>query len=554
MRKSGMAGQPLVSVVVPFLNSETFLEECIESVLNQTYGSWELLLVDDGSRDGSTAVARRYAQHHPERIRYFEHPGHVNRGTSASRNLGMQHARGKLIAFLDADDVWLPHKLAEQVALIEHYPDAGLLYGRAESWYSWTGDPSDAERDTVPPLGVEPDSLLRPHELLQAMLTREARSPDPSSMLVRREVAEAIGGWEEGFPGMYDDQVFVAKLNLRAPVLASNHCWIRYRRHPDSCYSVAKANGSRRQARITYLRWIKEHLVRERLRDSELWQIAERELKKDRGSALHRVRSYITRVRPGAVTALKRGASILPPPLRHWMRTRWRGEEHVPPAGYVRFGSLRRLAPISRKWGKDRGGLPIDRYYIERFLAAHASDIRGRVLEVGDDVYTNQFGGAAVEHSDVLHAAAGNPKATIIGDLTDAEHVPSNAFDCVILTQVLQFIDDPQAAIRTLNRILRPDGVLLLTASGISQISRFDMERWGEFWRFTTLSLQRLLTSEFPVDGVRVESFGNVLASVAFLHGLAAHELRQEELDYQDPDYQLLIAAWARKPSAEKSL
>ncbi len=546
-----MTGQPLVSVVVPFLNSESFLEEAIQSVWDQTYGSWELLLVDDGSRDGSTEVARRNAQHHPERVRYLEHPGHVNRGTSASRNLGMRHARGKLIAFLDADDVWLPRKLAEQVELIERYPEAGMLYGRTEKWYSWTGDPLDAERDTVSPLGVEPDSLLGRSALLQGMLTRTARAPDPSCMLVRREIADAIGGWEESFPGMYDDQVFVAKLNLRASVLVSHHCWSRYRRHPESCVSVARANGTHRQERIKYLKWVKSHLARHRLRGSDVWQVAQRELQAARGPVLPGLRSRVKRAVPRAFVTLARAGGALPISLRQWMRAHWWGEESVPPAEHVRFGDLRRLVPISRKWGKDRGGLPIDRYYIERFLANHASDIRGCVLEVGDDVYTHQFGGTRVEHSDVLHAQPGNPKATLIADLTDAQHLPTERFDCIVFTQVLQVIADPQAALNTLHRILRPGGVLLMTASGICQISRYDMDRWGEYWRFTTLSMQRLLTLTFPASHVRVESFGNVLVSVAFLHGLAAQELEQRELEYWDPDYQLLIAGRAQRPSVD---
>src|SRR5712691_5482543 len=133
------------------------------------------------------------------------------------------------------------------------------------------------------------------------------------------------------------------------------------------------------------------------------------------------------------MTALRDSALLSVIRLRAW----WRGEEYVPPAGHVRFGHLRRLAPISRRWGKDRGGQPIDRYYIERFLAAHAADIRGRVLEVGDDTYTRRYGGDGVQEIDVLHAFPGNPKATIVADLAqDDDRLPPAAFDCVILTQV----------------------------------------------------------------------------------------------------------------------
>lgn len=219
-----------------------------------------------------------------------------------------------------------------------------------------------------------------------------------------------------------------------------------------------------------------------------------------------------------------------------------------PPIGGVHFGALRRFSPIGRVFGYDRGPQSVARYYIDRFLNGHAEDVRGRVLEIGDNTYTFRLGGIQVTQSDVLHARAGNPAATIVADLTQAEEIPENTFDCIILPQTLQCIYDVRAAMRHLERILKPRGVLLATLSGISQISRYDMDRWGEFWRFTTLSAQQLLEEFFPSDHIKVESRGNVLAAIALLHGLASRELRQEELDYYDPDYQVIITVRAVKP------
>lgn len=219
----------------------------------------------------------------------------------------------------------------------------------------------------------------------------------------------------------------------------------------------------------------------------------------------------------------------------------------------VRWGILRRLIPVSRVFGLDRGQ-PIDRYYIENFLARHAEDIQGHVLEIGDDTYTRKFGGERVSRSDVLHAWAGNPKATIVADLTCADHIPSDTFDCIIFTQTLQFIYDGRAALKTLYRILKPGGVLLATFPGISQISRYDMDRWGDYWRFTTLSARRLLEEVFPPGCVQVEAQGNVLTAIAFLHGLAAHELTPEELDYHDPDYQVLIGMRVARVAGSKAV
>jgi SAM-dependent methyltransferase len=215
----------------------------------------------------------------------------------------------------------------------------------------------------------------------------------------------------------------------------------------------------------------------------------------------------------------------------------------------VDFGQLRRVTPISSIFGYDRGR-PIDRYYIERFLSAHASDIRGHILEFGDDSYTRSFGGDRVKKTDVLHAREGNPRATIVGDLTSAEHIPSGTFDCVICTQVLMYVYRIGTAIRTLQRILKPGGVLLATLPGISQIARGDMEQWGEYWRFTTMSAERLFAEVFPPEEIKVAGYGNVLAAVAFLHGLAAEELEPEELDYNDSNYEVSITVRAVKPDA----
>ena len=235
--------------------------------------------------------------------------------------------------------------------------------------------------------------------------------------------------------------------------------------------------------------------------------------------------------------------ALVPPSLRP--RPAARAHTTVPPAvGRVRFGDFRRLEPLSRDFGYDRG-LPVDRHYIEAFLAAHADDVRGRVLEIGDDAYTRRFGGTRVTRRDVLHLNAVEG-ATFVGDLVRADDIPSNAFDCVILTQTLHLIYDVRAALATVHRVLKPGGQLLATAPGISQISR---DQWREYWcwSFTSRSLGRLLSEAFPGGEAAVAAHGNVLAATAFLYSLAAEELRPDELAHRDPAYEMLLTARARK-------
>ena len=178
--------EPLVSVITIFLNAERFIQEAIESVFAQTGDNWELLLVDDGSTDSSTQIALRYTQQYPEKVLYFEHNGHKNRGMSASRNLGISKANGEYIAFLDADDVWLPQKLKRQVAILCSQPDAVMVCGPSQWWYSWTGNIEDIQRDYTREISIRYDNRFKPPIFLSLFLPNKARTPAPCSVLARR--------------------------------------------------------------------------------------------------------------------------------------------------------------------------------------------------------------------------------------------------------------------------------------------------------------------------------------------------------------------------------
>ena len=211
-----------------------------------------------------------------------------------------------------------------------------------------------------------------------------------------------------------------------------------------------------------------------------------------------------------------------------------------------RLGYLRRLLQVGRTLGFDQGQC-IDRYYIEKFLASHAMDVRGSVLEIGDDTYTQRFGGGRVTRSDILHKTGDNPGATIVADLACANNIAEDSFDCIILTQTLQYIYDLKAAIITLYRILKPGGVVLATIPGIAYISRYDLEHWGEYWRLTNLSAKALFAEVFPPENVEAQSYGNLLTATAFLCGLPADGFKPEELDSNHPDFQVLISVRAVK-------
>lgn len=271
---------PLVSCIINFLNTEKFLAEAIESVFAQSYEHWELILVDDGSTDNSTGIARQYARQHPGRVRYLEHDRHKNRGTSASRNLGIAHAEGKYIAFLDSDDIWLPHKLKTQVALLETHPEAGMVYGALYYWYGWTGKPEDVERDRVAEIWNFPhESLVRYPEYLPLFLREQVLIPSPTNLLVRREVAGQAGGFEDDFRDLFDDQIFVVKMSIAAPVLLIQGVYEKWRRHEGSItYISENITGEGERMRPVFLNSVEKYLLDSGVKDAVLWWTLKKEL------------------------------------------------------------------------------------------------------------------------------------------------------------------------------------------------------------------------------------------------------------------------------------
>ncbi|HET9798430.1 MAG TPA: glycosyltransferase family 2 protein [Gemmatimonadaceae bacterium] len=268
--------RPLVSAILIFLNGRRFLGEAIESVLAQRYGEWELLLVDDGSTDGASDIAREYAERHAGRIRYLEHAGHRNLGMSASRNAGLREARGHFVALLDADDVWLPEKLATQVALMAEQPAAQMTFGPTRFWFGWTGSSADAARDSIRALRAPP-GLHRPPGMLRLFLAGRALTPATCSVLIRRDALAATGGFEERFTGLYEDQAFFVKAFLKLACYVTTDVLDLYRQHDTS--HMADAVRTNRyshtgptRAMFELYAWCARYLLRERVTDLGLWR------------------------------------------------------------------------------------------------------------------------------------------------------------------------------------------------------------------------------------------------------------------------------------------
>jgi glycosyltransferase involved in cell wall biosynthesis len=267
--------RPLVSVIIAFLNEERFLVEAIESILKQDYKHWELLLVDDGSTDESTAIALKYSANSDGKIIYCEHEGHINKGLSASRNLGIKQAKGTLIAFLDGDDLWLPLKLTNQVSIFEQNPQIDMIAEATDYWYSWD---NPAAKNVIIPVGVAPDKIYNPPQLMVELYPLgKGDAPCTCSLLVKKESITDVGGFEEAFKTMYEDQAFLTKIYLQKKVYISSACNNRYRQRPDSMLHTVQIAGYHR-IRKYFLLWLETYFSKKQINDTLLKNLLKKAL------------------------------------------------------------------------------------------------------------------------------------------------------------------------------------------------------------------------------------------------------------------------------------
>jgi glycosyltransferase involved in cell wall biosynthesis/SAM-dependent methyltransferase len=534
-----MTATPVISVIITCYNYGHYLAQAIASVVQQTYTTTEILVVDDGSTDNTREVAARHPQ-----VKYIYQQ---NQGLSAARNTGIAQSTGEYLVFLDADDWLLPDALAINLALFRQAPTIAFCYGGYTAMYE-TG----RELVLLPPPSDQPflDLLAKGNFIAMIATVMFAR-------WVFYEVTfnTALARCED-----YDLYLSIT----RHHAVQQHHALLAaYRIHGEamsasiprmlaSALDVLRKHGATLQAPaekaafqqgLTFWKTYYKTEFRILLDNSNsiaYWSAMEFFLKyaprtgldyteKKMKSAL---KSAIKTVLPAvAVRGLRR---LKPLPMLE-----------VPLVGTVNSGDFKRLAPFCDNFGFERGG-PVDRYYIEEFLAREAASIRGRVLEIGDNSYTMQYGAEAVDQSDVLHIDAASPHATFVGDLSNAPQLPTEAFDCIVLTQTLQFIYDFRAALATCYRILKPGGTLLLTVPGLSPI---DKGEWQDiwYWSFTDKALARLMADLLPETDVTITTYGNVRVATAFLYGMGLGEITPEELAYQDKQYQVINAVKAVK-------
>ena len=520
------SSSPLVSIVITTYNHAQFLPEAVESALGQIVRPAEVIVVDDGSNDDPGSVVGRYPD-----VRLIRQP---NQGLAAARNTGWQAAHGRYVVFLDADDRLLPEALGSNLRRFEERPECAFAYGGydyidANGRYLSSPAPNLVGEDAY-------ESLLKGNCIAMH-----------ATVMYRRDCLEEARGFDARLPCCEDYELYL-RLARRYPVAAGSEGIAEYRRHTGN---MSRNYPHMLNAMLKVLRR-QSHYTK----DNPQWRRALkggfRNWKSDYAHA--QLTQSLTVARASGLgqipwSATARVFALAPATFVQVAGRRvlasLRSRLIPLRRKSVRFGDLRRLHPISPNFGFDRGK-PVDRRYIEDFLSRNAQDIKGLVLEIADNAYTAGYGGDRVTRSDILDIDPSNPRATLVGDLAEGHNLPSEAFDCIVLTQTLQFVFDVHKAVATLHRMLKPGGVLLATVPGVSSIDRGE---WGVswYWSLSPGALSRLLGGEFGEANVHVTGYGNVLAAVAFLHGLADSELRPTELDTNDPRYPVIVAARAVK-------
>jgi glycosyltransferase involved in cell wall biosynthesis len=526
-----MKSKESVAVAITTYNHTAFLDEAIRSVVQQSVPAHEIIVIDDGSTDHPETVTSRYSQ-----VRLIRQE---NQGLSAARNAGLRSAVSDKIIFLDADDRLCRTAIEAGLACFTAHPDAGLVYG---GYHEFDGNCNASE----PKLRhIDPDAHV-------AFLRGNLIGMNGTVLFDRRRLLEA-GGFDVTLRRCEDYDVYL-RMSRVHPVANHNEIVAEYRRHENNMSYNS----------LEMLHWVQRVLDRYKPAEKSgpamvawrqgqagwrryyLWETVWGEAARREGRPLIQRITDAMRESP-AVTGFQLVRRflqrVLPPGVKYLLK-RVMGLRPPPPPKHVRFGDFNRTAPISPNFGYDRG-TPVDRYYIEAFVAAHKEDIRGRTLEVDDDSYCRQFG-TGIVRQDVLDIRPDNPRATIVGDLGGAGILPPAAFDCLVVTQTLQLVYDIHAAVAEMHRALKPGGVLLLTCPGITQIyPGNDGENW--FWSLTRAAAERLFSDVFGAANVAVEVRGNVYAAVCFLEGLALEELDAGKLDTLDTAYPVIITVRAVK-------
>jgi glycosyltransferase involved in cell wall biosynthesis len=549
MAKPVNTTNPVVSIIIPCYNHGRYLAKAIQSVYSQTYPFVEAVVVDDGSIDNTKAVCFEYPK-----VKYVYQS---NSGLAAARNTGIKQATGEYLVFLDADD-WLFEdgiKLNLDFLLLDQ--KIAFVSGAHQVFYEGNNHTQIVREE------INDNHYCR---LLEGNYIGMH-----ATVMYQSWVFDEFM-FDTSLPYCEDYDLYI-KIARKHPVFHQTKLIAVYRMHNNNMsanycdmmkYSLLvlyhnqkniETQAEKKSKNFGIAVWknyysfkIFDHLLDQLYsKKSKFYETEIKTLKRNAPKLYLNYKIKKTKLLMSKIinNAKNTAKKILPEKVLRSIQKISNLASRNSFLSKINLGDLDRTTPFSTQFGYDRGG-PLDRYYIENFLNENSFQIKGRALEIGDNIYTLKFGGNKLEKSDILHVDESNKQATYIGDLSNAPHLPSESFDCIILTQTLHLIYDYKAAIETCYRVLKPGGTLLLTVPGISHIAQ---DQWSKYWlwSFTDAALQRIMQEHFSEDNITIKTYGNVLVASAFLYGMGLPELKKEQLDYHDPHYQVIITVKAIK-------
>ena len=555
----GQMDIPLISIIIPCFNQAEFLAEAIESVTQQTYRNFEIIVVDDGSSDNTKEVVSDFSD-----VRYIRHH---NRGLAGARNTGIWASKGDYLIFLDADDKLLPKALESGLNCFYSHRDCAFVFGQ-HAYLKSDGKSFEEMQTSLSEYNLFLSRLRENKDRYRSLLYGNYIGMH-ASVMYRRHVFQYVKGFDLSLDAAEDYELFF-RITRNYPVYYHDNVVAEYRRHSKSMTRNAELML---RSVMTVLRSQKKYI-----KDDKNYMDAYRaginfwieyyghDLIQQVKTQLFMIGEKIRALR-GIVTLIIYAPGWLSLyVIKYMMRCFKRSLKslctifssvfvqkiigfppNIAPLGHVQFGDLRRLTPIGDKSsGRQRNA--IYHYYTERFLGNNSSKIQGSVLEAGGYRYAERYGKNSVSKVDLLLLKGTSvPGGENIVTLDDADRIPSHTYDCIILPQTLQYTYEIKATIFTLHRILKHGGVLLSTVSGISRNIKVDHDA-NRLWSFTALSAYKLFAEVFPRSHISVSCYGNVMTATALMQGLTAEELNSGQLNFNDPLYQVVIAIRAVKP------
>jgi glycosyltransferase involved in cell wall biosynthesis len=516
-----------VSVVITARNYGGFLSFALRSISSQSVPPGQVIVVDAAPGDILPDMAGATVP--------VEHVASSGCGISASRNAGLARATGDFVIFLDADDSLRPTAVERGLRAMDANPGAGFVYG---AYVLCNEHLSPIEAPTVVRAG--PNGF---HQLLRENIVRMQ-----GAVMYDRAILQELGGFDEDF-ALCEDYELYLRIARHHRIASHPHLVADYRLHGQ--------NVSRESSEM--LDWHLRALAKHRPQPADgqafaAWKHGGSAAKRNYSNLVWRnhgrnsdtpwkERRKVMRVAPRftASAAVRQIVlSAMPSSVQHFLR-RVRRRPLFPLQGEVDFGDFARIRPLSTDFGFLRG-MPVDRHYIEQFLAANRASITGNALEAGGRDYLDQFG-HGLGHVDVVNAEGG-PQATIVGDLGTPGLLQETRYDCIVLTQVLQYIYDLPAAAAQLHAALKPGGTLLITVPAISPM---EQKPWDWYWTFNVKAMQRLFGEAFGAANVEVAAHGNAFAATCFIQGIAVEDVGSEWLTPLDETFPVLLTMKATK-------